>query len=90
MKSDIIAKKGLAAGLIANPLAVLPMIEQLFDHVPETVFFIKDRRGHYVAVNQTLVERCGLGEKSELIGRHVREVFPRNWPNALPSRTKQF
>ena len=77
MKSDIIAKKGLAAGLIANPLAVLPMIEQLFDHVPETVFFIKDRRGHYVAVTQTLVERCGLGEKSELIGRHVREVFPK-------------
>lgn len=53
------------------------MIEQLFDHVPETVFFIKDRRGHYVAVNQTLVERCGLRAKRELLGRHVRMVFPR-------------
>lgn len=52
------------------------MIEQLFDHVPETVFFIKDRRGHYVAVNQTLVERCGLREKRQLLGRHVRTVFP--------------
>lgn len=61
---------------MANPLAVLPMIEQLFDHVPETVFFIKDRRGQYVAVNQTLVERCGLNEKHELIDRHVRQVFP--------------
>lgn len=77
MKSDILAKAGLLAGAITNPLALLAMIEQLFDHVPETVFFIKDRRGHYVAVNQTLVERCGLREKRELIGRHVRAVFPK-------------
>lgn len=77
MKSDILAKTGLLVGAITNPLAVLAMIEQLFDHVPETVFFIKDRRGHYVAVNQTLVERCGLREKRELIGRHVRAVFPK-------------
>jgi len=77
VKSDILAKAGLLAGSITNPLAVLAMIEQLFDHVPETVFFIKDRRGHYVAVNQTLVERCGLREKRELIGRHVRAVFPK-------------
>lgn len=77
VKSDILAKAGLAAGAITNPLAVLTMIEQVFDHVPETVFFIKDRRGLYVAVNQTLVERCGLREKRELLGRHVRAVFPK-------------
>jgi len=77
VKSDILTKTGLLAASIANPLAVLPIIEQLFDHVPETVFFIKDRRGHYVAVNQTLVERCGLSEKRELVGRHVRDVFPK-------------
>ncbi len=77
MKSDILAKTGRPVGLIAHPLAMLPMIEQLFDHVPETVFFIKDLRGHYIAVNQSLVERCGLSEKRQIIGRHVREVFPR-------------
>ena len=53
------------------------MIEHLFDHVPETAFFIKDAQGRYLAVNQSLVERCGLQEKSQLLGRHVREVFPR-------------
>jgi PAS domain S-box-containing protein len=52
------------------------MIEQLFDHVPETVFFLKDCRGRYLAVNQSLVERCGLREKKELLGRHVRDIFP--------------
>lgn len=77
MKSDILAKTVLRAASLANPLAVVAMIEQLFDHVPETVFFIKDRAGLYVAVNQTLVERCGLCEKRELIGRHVRAVFPK-------------
>jgi PAS domain S-box-containing protein len=77
VKSDLLAKIRLPAGAIANPLAVLPMIEQLFDHVPETVFFIKDRGGLYLAVNQTLVERCGLRAKRELLGRHVRAVFPR-------------
>jgi PAS domain S-box-containing protein len=77
VKSDILGKTGLAMGAISNPTALLAMVEQLFDHVPETVFFIKDRRGLYVAVNQTLVERCGLREKHELIGQHVRAVFPK-------------
>lgn len=49
---------------------------ELFEHVPDAVFFVKDRAGRYLAVNRSLVERCGLREKSELLGRHVREVFP--------------
>ena len=56
--------------------AGLAIIERLFDHLPDTVFFLKDRTGRYVAVNQTLVERCGFPAKSDLIGRHVREIFP--------------
>lgn len=77
MKSDLLAQASLpsqAAGLLATPLTI---IEQLFDHVPETVFFLKDARGRYLAVNQSLVDRCGLQEKNQLVGRHVREVFPR-------------
>lgn len=60
----------------ATPLSGPAMMEQLFDHVPETAFFFKDTTGRYVAVNQSLVERCGLKEKSDLVGRHVREIFP--------------
>lgn len=51
-------------------------MEQLFDHIPETAFFIKDMVGRYLVVNQSLVERCGLREKRELIGHHARDVFP--------------
>ncbi|MGE0211535.1 MAG: helix-turn-helix domain-containing protein [Parvibaculaceae bacterium] len=50
--------------------------DELFDRVPDTVFFLKDREGYYVAVNDTLVERCGLKRKTDLLGRNPREVFP--------------
>ncbi|HEU5125956.1 MAG TPA: AraC family transcriptional regulator [Verrucomicrobiae bacterium] len=50
--------------------------EALFDCIPDLVFFIKNHRCEYVVVNQTLVERCGLREKRELIGRRADEVFP--------------
>ncbi|MEY4388191.1 MAG: Regulatory protein SoxS [Verrucomicrobiota bacterium] len=50
--------------------------EGLFDALPDVVFFIKNRRGEYMVVNQTLVERCGLRDKRELLGRRADEVFP--------------
>ncbi len=50
--------------------------EALFDCLPDLVFFIKNRRGEYVVVNQTLVDRCGRREKRELIGRTADAVFP--------------
>jgi PAS domain S-box-containing protein len=53
------------------------MVERIFDHVPEIAFFIKDVQGRYAAVNQSLVERCGFKEKEQLLGRDVRQVFPK-------------
>jgi PAS domain S-box-containing protein len=48
----------------------------LFDQVPDVVFFAKDHGGRYIAVNQALVERCGLRSKEELLGREVHNIFP--------------
>jgi len=50
--------------------------EALFDCLVDVVFFIKNSRSEYVVVNQTLVERCGLRRKDDLIGRTADEVFP--------------
>jgi len=50
--------------------------ESLFDCLTDLVFFLKNRRGEYVVVNQTLVERCCRRGKSELIGRRADEIFP--------------
>lgn len=49
--------------------------EALFDHLPEIVYFIKDAQCRYLVVNRTLVERCGLREKSQLLGRTSSQVF---------------
>lgn len=50
--------------------------ERLFDRVPDVVYFVKDLGGRYVVVNQTLVERCGRRDKTELLGRTAKDVFP--------------
>jgi AraC-like DNA-binding protein len=52
------------------------LLEQLFDQTPDIVFFIKDRAGRYVVVNRSLVERDGLLQKSQLLGRRACDVFP--------------
>ena len=49
---------------------------ELFDHLPDVAFFIKDADGRYQAVNQSLVDRVGLRHKEELLGKRVREIFP--------------
>lgn len=51
-------------------------LEALFDRLPDLVFFVKNARGEYTVVNQTLVERSGKRRRSDLIGRRPDEVFP--------------
>ena len=48
----------------------------LFDGLPEVVFFAKDAEGRYRAVNETLVRRLGRRTKGELLGRTARDLFP--------------
>lgn len=54
---------------------ILP-VDRLFDGVPDIVFFVKDVKGRYVAVNDTLASRCGLADKEQAIGRTSEELFP--------------
>lgn len=49
--------------------------ETLFDAMHDTVYFIKNTEGQYVVVNDTLVLRCGLNQKSQLIGRTAEEIL---------------
>jgi len=61
---------------LAAIIASSGFVEQLFDRIPDVVFFVKDLEGRYRVVNTTLVERCGAGSKADLIGRTATEVFP--------------
>ncbi|MBK1833133.1 AraC family transcriptional regulator [Roseibacillus ishigakijimensis] len=49
---------------------------EIFDEVSDTVAFVKDAAGRYLAVNETLVRRCGARGKADLIGKTAQEVFP--------------
>ncbi|QDV42438.1 Multiple antibiotic resistance protein MarA [Stieleria neptunia] len=59
------------AGRLADPF----LSEALFDHLTDIVYFVKDRRGRYVVVNETLVQRSGAKQKSDLIGKTSEEIF---------------
>jgi len=65
-----------ATTLLHRTVEGLRVVESLFDRIPDVVFFVKDLQGRYVVVNQTLVDRCGVSSKADLVGRTTREVFP--------------
>jgi PAS domain S-box-containing protein len=48
----------------------------LLDALDDVVFFVKDRDGCYVLVNETLVRRVGARDRRELIGRRPDALFP--------------
>ena len=67
MAEPVETERALAAALTAV---------ELFDRLPDVVFFVKNTAGAYVEANRTLVRRLGLREKAELLGRTARDVFP--------------
>ncbi|MEL6574139.1 MAG: AraC family transcriptional regulator [Pseudomonadota bacterium] len=56
----------------------LGVVTELYDQLPDVVFFAKDRIGRYRAVNQTLVVRSGLASKESLVGQSPSELFGKN------------
>lgn len=65
-------------------------VDRLFDGVPDIVFFVKDARGRYMAVNDTLVARCGLKGKDDAIGRTAEELFPPPLGEAFASQDREI
>ena len=75
-----------------HPLAALAdagIAEALFDLVPDVVFFVKDDAGRYVAVNHTLVARCGCKAKAEVMGKTVGAFFPSEWAEVYAAQDRQ-
>ena len=55
----------------------LGALESLFDALSDVAFFVKDREGRYVSINNTMVRRCGLRDKQQMLGKTALEVHPR-------------
>lgn len=61
----------------SRPLSVdVDLLAELFDQSPDVAFFVKDREGRYVVVNDSLVARHGLKSKSAAIGKRPRDICP--------------
>lgn len=48
----------------------------ILDAVPNAAIFIKDMDARYLLANRTLVQRCGLKQLRQLLGKTSAEVFP--------------
>lgn len=59
-------------------LSALPneVLQTLFDRLPDTMFFLKDREGRYTMVNDTLVRRSGKRRSADLLGKTASALFP--------------
>lgn len=51
-------------------------VRELFEYLPNCLYFVKDRELRLMGGNRAFVERCGFSDESELIGLSDREVFP--------------
>jgi AraC-like DNA-binding protein len=52
-------------------------VEAIFDALGDVAFFVKDRDGRYVSINRTMVRRCGVRHKKDVLGKTALELFPR-------------
>ena len=50
-------------------------VSQLFDYLPDTLYFAKDRELRLMAGNRAFVERCGFSSEEEMIGHRDEEIF---------------
>lgn len=54
----------------------LHILETLFDLNPDIAFFIKNKAGQYLAVNDSLIARHGLKRKSDALGKRPQDICP--------------
>ncbi|MCM2370527.1 AraC family transcriptional regulator [Aporhodopirellula aestuarii] len=49
---------------------------RLFEFLPGVSFFVKDRRGRFIALNRRGCEYCGVSSEEQAIGRTDHDFFP--------------
>lgn len=51
-------------------------LQQLLDLLPDTAFFIKDRRGRFVLSSRRATDCCRVDSESQVIGKNDYDFFP--------------
>ncbi|WP_165311662.1 AraC family transcriptional regulator [Vibrio ziniensis] len=92
MKSELSILAPIANSVVTDlqqTLFIIGQVSQLFDDLPNLVFFIKDDQARYQFANQTLVQRCGCRSREELIGLTASDVFPAVYGADYTSQDRQ-
>lgn len=55
---------------------LLSGVEALFEHMPGSLFFVKDRKGRFLAANEELVRLFGASNEAEVIGLTDADFLP--------------
>ncbi|MCD9085237.1 AraC family transcriptional regulator [Stenotrophomonas sp. SY1] len=67
----------------------LDELQEIFDALPDVVFFIKDRHCRYTHVNNTLVKRLGMKSRDDLVGKTALQVFPERLGSSYLAQDKR-
>ena len=51
-------------------------VSSLFENLPDTLYFAKNRERRLVAGNKLFVERCGYSDEAEMSGHDDYDIFP--------------
>jgi len=62
---------------------------QIFDHLPEVYFFIKDRQGRFLKANRALLDRLGMQDEQELAGTTDYDRYPLQIAEELTADDRQ-
>jgi PAS domain S-box-containing protein len=70
------------------PSVDVQVLQALFDLNPDMAFFVKNRAGQYIAVNDSLIARHGLKSKAEALGKRPQDICPGEF-GRLPTEQDQ-
>lgn len=51
-------------------------MEELFDGLPDVLFYIKDTNGLYLWANKTLIDRSHISSRADIAGKTADQLFP--------------
>lgn len=69
-------KKTASAAAFFARLEPGQQVLHLFDLLPDVSFFVKDRKGRFMALNRRGCEYCGVISEDEAIGKTDHDFFP--------------
>lgn len=72
----------------ADLLRSVYLFASVWEALPHTVFFLKDKQARYVYANRTLLARLRLADMADLIGKTAEQAFDGEWGGRYTSQDR--